>query len=106
MYLKVTISRYVDNAFPGFVECTMVDAKGEEHVFVDKVPVLTTANLNETSDYPRLGSIACIVIGRKKLNDGRELVQIDTSKPWGVESNVGRTKFEIFSEQLSELSIE
>jgi hypothetical protein len=80
----------------------MVDATGHEHLFVEKVPVVTAASLGETSNFPQPGFVACIVIGRNKHEDGRQLVQIDTQTPWGIETTVGRTKFEVFSEQLCE----
>ena len=39
--VRVNISRYVDESFPGWVECSLVDAYGYDHVFVEKVPVVT-----------------------------------------------------------------
>jgi hypothetical protein len=98
----VKISRYVDAAFPGWVECRMVDATGHEHLFVDKVPVVTIVGLSETSHYPQPGFIACIVIGRNTRDDGSQRVRIDTERPWGVETTVGRTQFEVLPEQLCE----
>jgi hypothetical protein len=98
LYLRVKISRYVDAAFPGWVECSMVDATGHEHLFVEKVPAVTLAALDETSNFPQPGFIACIVIGRNKRDDGSQLVRIDTQT-----TTVGRTKFDVFSEQLCEL---
>jgi hypothetical protein len=99
----VKISRYVDAAFPGWVECSMVDATGHEHLFVDKVPVVTNAGLSETSHYPQPGFIACVVIGRDMRDDGSQRVRIDTERPWGVETTVGGTKFKVLPEQLCEL---
>lgn len=40
--ISVQITRFVDDSFPGFVECTFVDALGETHVFIEKVPVVST----------------------------------------------------------------
>jgi hypothetical protein len=102
LYLRVKISRYVDAAFPGWVECSMVDATGHEHLFVDKVPVVTIVGLSETSHYPQPGFIACIVIGRHKSDDGSQRFRIDTERPWGVETTAGRTQFEVLPEQLCE----
>jgi hypothetical protein len=95
LYLRVTICRYVDAAFPGWVECSMVDATGQEHLFVDKVPMVTVAALDETSNFPQPGFVVCVVSGRNKRDDGRELVRIDTQL-------LDRTRFEVFPEQLSE----
>jgi hypothetical protein len=81
----------------------MVDTLGHEHLFVDKVPIVTEASLNETSNYPQPGYIACIVIGRSQHDDGSQRVHIDTQRPWSVETTEGRSKFEVFTAQLTEL---
>ena len=101
--VRVEICRYADAAQPGWVECRLVDAIGHEHVFVEKVPVVTKAQLDVASSFPQAGLIACIVIGRNERDDGRQLVRIDTQTPWGIESTAGRTQFDVLSEQLCEL---
>jgi hypothetical protein len=100
--VRVEISRYVDRSQPGWVECRLVDASGHEHVFVEKVPVVTRDSLDATSSYPQSGIIACIVLGRSKRSDGRLLVHIDTQTPWGVESTAGKSQFDAFAGQLLE----
>jgi len=52
------------------------------------------------STYPRRGLLACEVVTGQAMNDGSPLVQIDTSRPWGIESTDGTTKFMIRREQL------
>jgi hypothetical protein len=104
--VNVKICRYVDDSFPGWVECRLVDALGHEHEFVEKVPVVTRAHLNEASSFPQAGVIACIVLGRSESDDGRELVHIDTQTPRGVESSDGRSRFDVWSEQLCEFPCE
>ena len=103
--VKVTISRYVDDSFPGWVECGLTDAFGHEHVFVEKVPVVTTARLNAATSYPESGVIACVVLGTYE-SDGRERVHIDTQTPWGIGSLAGRSRFDVFREQLVEFNAE
>src|SRR5262249_37063145 len=100
--VKVEISRYVDASFPGWVECILVDALGFEHMFVEKVAVVTKVHLDAGISYPQPGVIACVVLERSERDDGRQLVHIDMQKPWGVESTAGRSRFEIFPEQLRE----
>lgn len=39
--LAVTITRLVDDAFPGWVECLLLDAAGNQHWFTEKVPVVS-----------------------------------------------------------------
>jgi hypothetical protein len=104
--VNVKICRYVDDSFPGWVECRLVDALGHEHVFVEKVPAVTKAHLNEASSFPQAGVIACIVLGRSESDDGRELVHIDTQTPWSIESSDGRSRFDVWSEQLCEFPCE
>jgi hypothetical protein len=101
--VRVRISRYVDAAQPGWVECRLVDALEYEHVFVEKVPVVTKAHLDAASSFPEAGYIACIVVGRNERDDGRQFVRIDTQTPWGIESTAGRSQFDVLSEQLCEL---
>ena len=101
--VRVNISRYADAAQPGWVECTLVDALGHEHVFVEKVPVVTKVHFDAAGSFPQAGLIACIVVGSSQREDGCQLVRIDTQTPWGIESTAGRTQFDVLSEQLCEL---
>ena len=103
--VRVIISRYVDDSFPGFVECRLVDALGHEHVFVEKVPVVTEADLVAASSYPQSGVICCEILGTAESDNGRQLVHIDTEKPDGVESLAGRSRFDVFPEQLVEFNL-
>lgn len=101
--MKVEISRYVDASFPGWVECILVDALGVEHMFVEKVPLVTKAPLDAGIGYPQPGVIACVVLKRSERDDGSQVVHIDTRRPWDVESTAGTSRFEVFPEQLREI---
>jgi hypothetical protein len=102
--VKVNFSRYVDNSFPGWVEFRLVDALGHEHVFEEKVPVVTTDDhLDAASTYPQPGVIACAVLGRSESDDGHQLVHIKMQ--WGIESMAGRSRFDVFPEQLVEFNL-
>jgi len=58
------IVRWVsDEPFPGLVEAQLVDAAGEQHVIVDKVPIFTSANLHAASELPVPGRLRCRIIG-------------------------------------------
>jgi hypothetical protein len=81
----------------------MIDANEHAHLFVEKIPMVTTAYLDFASHLPRAGFIPCVVVGRKVRDDERPHVLIDTQTPWGVQSTTGRTQFEVLSEQLCEL---
>jgi hypothetical protein len=45
--LAVWIVRFVDQHFPGWVECEFIDAEGRRHTVRDKVPVFTTVGAGE-----------------------------------------------------------
>jgi hypothetical protein len=51
--LPVTIERFVDDEFPGVVEFSFVDSDDCRHRFVEKAPVVSTANLSFASGYPQ-----------------------------------------------------
>jgi hypothetical protein len=72
-------------------------------LFVEKVPVVTEDPLGADSAFPQPGVIACVVISRRHDPGGRELVTIDTERPWGVESKTGQARFEIEARELVDL---
>jgi hypothetical protein len=100
----VEIRRYVDDSQPGWVECGITDADGQEWAFVEKVPIVTAEDLDTHSHYPRPGVIACQVVDRR-WELGREAVVIDTELPWHVEATTGQTRFVVRPEQLLEFEL-
>ena len=98
--IAVTILRYVDNSQPGWVECVFRDAWGRQHVFREKVPVVSTESLDAASAYPQPGIIACEIKKRWQDEKARDLVTISTERPWGCESIDGATGFDVVTEQL------
>src|SRR5437762_2599635 len=101
--VRVEIRRFVDGRQPGWVECAFTDAHGREWLFVEKVPVVTTEELDAASGYPRPGVIACEVIARRDGEDEQTLVTVDTVRPWGIEATTGQTRFEVRADQLEGL---
>lgn len=101
--IKVQIVKFIDDHQPGFVECRFFDAMSNEHIVEEKVPVVTSVNLNEYSLYPLGGVIACEILSTKQNQDGKLIATVTTSKPWGVETIEGITQFDIFEEQLTEI---
>lgn len=99
--ILVEIVRYADDSQPGWVECHLNDAHGRLWSFVEKVPMVTEADLNASSTYPQPGIIACEVIERRQ-DGGREVVIVNTNLPWSIEATTGETRFEIGTEQLIE----
>ncbi len=103
--LTVDIVRFADAYQPGIVECQFNDAWGNQHLFIDKLPLFTTDDLSEASSYPQPGVIACTIIKRWQDLQGRELVTIDTNQPWLIESTAEQTQFDVLPSQLTGLEI-
>ena len=77
------------------------DAHGREHRIREKVPVISTEDLDATSSYPRPGVIACEIISQRRDANGSEIVTITTERPWNCESTTGETEFDVLPEQLN-----
>ena len=99
--LAVKIVRYVDDHQPGWVEVEFVDAQGQHHTFVDKVPGFTSLPLDAHSSYPQPGQVACEVLSRSQDTLGRTLVSITTARPYHIESTEGASEFVVLPSQLS-----
>ena len=104
--VTVSITQYIDDAQPGWVECKLLDAWGHEWLFKDKVPMFTSLMLDKHSTYPQSGVIACQVVKKYFDADGKEIITIDTQSPWYVESTTGETRFDVSSEQLIEFDFD
>lgn len=94
------IVRYVDDAFPGWVEARLRDASGREWVFVDKWPIFAEEDLDADSNYPQPGVIRCEIVASGRDEHGREIRTIETSRPDGVEAEGGGTRFVVLAEQI------
>jgi hypothetical protein len=95
--VRVQIVKHADDAQPGWVECQLTDASGHRWSFVEKAPLVTSLPLDASSPYPQPGVIACEIIER-----AGGMARIDTSRPWGVESVEGQTRFDVREDALLE----
>ena len=101
--VKVSITRYIaDEPVPGVVESEFCDAHGRRWCFVEKTAYVTADILDRQSAYPRPGAIACEVVGRSQDATGRQIIVVDTERPWGVESVEGLMRFEVTPDSLIE----
>ncbi|MDI1477940.1 hypothetical protein [Polyangium sp. y55x31] len=96
--VRVQIVRFADESQPGWVECHLVDAHGRRWSFLEKVPVVTLALLDEQSEYPQPGIIGCEVVGRRG-----GIARIDTAQLWAIESTEGETQFDVPESLLVEV---
>lgn len=74
--LRVSIARFVDEHFPGFVECEISDVDGVRYLIEDKVPIFTTENLWSDSTYPAEGTVGCEILERMTDDHGNEIVRV------------------------------
>lgn len=103
--VRVTITRFVDaDPHPGVVEFELVDVHGKVWRFLAKTTIVSTDYLHERTPYPQPGTIAAEIVSRRVDASGREIVTVDTSRPWGVETVDEVSRFEVFAEQVTELS--
>jgi len=100
MQLRVQIVRYVDDHFPGFVECDLVDASGRIHTFVEKGPVVSDKWPGPDDSYPMNGEIRCEILGQLRCPGGRDLLRVTTEQPDCVETKDGIAEFVVLSSQV------
>lgn len=101
--IKVKITRLISSDQPGVVECIFKDAWDKEFKIQEKIPIVTTDDLDENSDYPSDGVVACEVIKEWDDTEGRKLVTVDIDKPWSIETIDGLTQFNILQKDLIEI---
>lgn len=100
--LKVKIVRFVDEYQPGWVECEFFDIEGRIHKVIEKIPVVTSADLWRDSAYPQPGIIRCELLEKLSDTQGKQLARITTDRPWAIQSTKGLTEFVVEVTQLTE----
>lgn len=73
----------------------MLDAEGQRHSFLDKVPMLINGEYDAESEYPAPDALRCEVLKRYRDENGRELVRVSTARPDSIESTGGITEFTV-----------
>jgi hypothetical protein len=100
MQLRVQIVQYVDDYFPGIVECELVDAAGRVHIFVEKGPVVSDKWPGPDDSYPMSGVIRCEILEQWRDPDGRDLLRVSTERPDYVETKDHVMEFVVPSSQV------
>jgi len=100
--IQVEIIEWIDNHQPGFVKCRLIDAWGKVWHFRDKLPIFTNKDLNDESNYPQHGELTGIIIKKWIDETGREIITIDTEKPFCIESDEGYHYFDVLQNQIIE----
>lgn len=101
--IKVSITGYISDEQPGFVECKFHDAYGTELIVHEKVPVVTNENLDADSNYPKDGFLGCEIVG-ELTDDVGGVITVGTEMPWGIETINGLRVFDVLASQLIEIN--
>jgi len=100
--LRVQIVRFVaQDPQPGIVEAEFTDVKSNLHRIIEKIPIMTDADLWSDSIYPQPGFIACKVQERIENPDGPGHIRITIAEPWGVETVSGESEFVVSEADLT-----
>jgi hypothetical protein len=99
--IAVKIMQFVNDSFPGWVQCEFEDAEGKKHSLIDKVPLFTAKLIDSTSSYPQEGIVRCEILDESLADDkNRGLVRITIARPDTLESTQGLSEFVVLSAQL------
>ena len=96
--MKVNIIEYSGGHFPGYVTCSFVDAFGTTWHIDEKVPIVSSENVNQRTKFPITGYVAGEIISQNK-----NIVCFCTEKPWDIESRDGKNKFYINENQIIDI---
>lgn len=99
--VEATVTRWVDDAFPGWVEVELAEADGTVTTLVDKAPVVTDRHLTAETAYPLAVALDCAVVGRERDETGEddEAVVVVVLRH-GIADRHGRSEFRVRANQL------
>ncbi|WP_158655631.1 hypothetical protein [Sphingobacterium sp. HMA12] len=103
-FLRIKVTDYISNDFPGFARCEFTDIDGGLHIIEDKVPVLTDQFWDENTTYPRWALIPGKILERRTeilttkagKEKKRNIIKISLEKPWDIYDTSEETVFEVF----------
>lgn len=97
-FIKATATRLIDDGgYPEVVLCEFIDVNGYPHKIVEKWPVVSMEDFENI--FPKDCLIGCTVLEEKF-----ESYVVDTEQPWYIESEEGKTIFEIPKSLLIEMN--
>jgi hypothetical protein len=99
-YIRAQIIRWVSDDFRGFVECRFADTLGREWSVIEKLPVVTDADLRSNSQFPQPALVACEVVAGGQDDAGRKIAEITTMASFAIDATDGTTCFQLYAEQL------
>ena len=93
--VEVEITKVIDNSFPIFIECELIDCYGNKHIFHDKLPIFSKEL--EVREFPCIGEMRCTII-----EENQDKVLISTLIPDDIESLDGENRFMVCKNQIIE----
>ncbi len=93
-----TVTEYI-NDFPGFVVCEFCDIHNETHQIIEKVPVLTSLEIDESRILPFSLMIPGIILEEEVVN-GQLCICFSIAQPFGIASITGLTRFWVLGAQV------
>ena len=97
-YIKATATRLIDDSmYPEIVLCEFIDANDTRHKIIEKWPVVSYEKFENI--FPKDCFIGCTVVETKF-----ESYIVNTEQPWDIESEKGKTIFEIHKNLLVEMN--
>ncbi|MFD6423454.1 hypothetical protein [Streptomyces sp. NPDC060198] len=99
--LRVEAVRWVDDAFPGWIEVQFSDARGKHWSLVDKAPAFGTAEeLGPCSDYPLAVSVACVMAETATADLEDDAIVTVSTSVHGITASTGEDEFSVRRSQL------
>jgi hypothetical protein len=100
--VRVQIIEFIPGGYDDFLIVELMDAFGTVHRFEDKVPIFgCEVDVDKSTPLPIPGTFDCVIVERFHSND-RELIRIDTEKPWDIEALAGGYQFVVAPEMVIE----
>ena len=93
-----TVIEYIHD-FPGFVVCEFYDLHGTLHQIIEKVPVLTSLEIDEASILPLQLTIPGIILEQAWVN-GQLCMRFGIAQPYLIASTEGITEFWVLATQV------
>ena len=92
--IKAKATKIIDDTgYPELVLVEFYDYYGKKHNFIEKWPVLSVQEFDDS--FPKECTIACTLVEEREMS-----YIVDTSRPWGIESEEGLTVFQISKDLL------
>jgi hypothetical protein len=78
----------------------LVDAWGNNHTFNEKIPIVTTQDIDITNRFPQDGLIRCELLREWTDDFGRRIITVSTEKSDNVESVNEVSQFDLLFDQV------